>query len=45
MWTYLFFVALLTVVFAGIILYTYSGRRKEKIERPKYRMLEDEDEQ
>ncbi|RMG58809.1 MAG: cbb3-type cytochrome c oxidase subunit 3 [Deltaproteobacteria bacterium] len=40
---YLFFTIILGVVFAAIIVYTYGRKRKEKMEAPKYRILEDED--
>lgn len=45
MWGYLIFVIILGIVFAGIIIHTYGRGRKEKVERPKYRMLEEDDEQ
>ena len=38
---YLFFGLALCVVFAAIIFYYYSRKRKEKVEGPKYRMLDD----
>jgi cytochrome c oxidase cbb3-type subunit 3 len=40
---YLAFTALLAVVFAGIVGFYYGRRRYARIERPKYRMLEDDD--
>jgi cbb3-type cytochrome oxidase subunit 3 len=42
-WIYFGFTALLTVVLAGIMVYLFRNKRKEKVEAPKYRMLEDED--
>lgn len=33
----------LVAVFAGIIVYFYSPRRKKKVEEPKYRVFEDDD--
>jgi hypothetical protein len=32
----------LCLAFAAIVLRTYGGRRKEKMEEPKHRMLEDD---
>jgi cbb3-type cytochrome oxidase subunit 3 len=43
-WTYLGFTVLLGVVFIGIIIYYYSPGRKKKVENPKYRMLDDDEE-
>ena len=40
---YLLFTALLTVVLAGIVAYYYGRRRFERVESPKYRMLQDDD--
>ncbi|HEX9191558.1 MAG TPA: CcoQ/FixQ family Cbb3-type cytochrome c oxidase assembly chaperone [Candidatus Deferrimicrobiaceae bacterium] len=40
---YLLFTALLAAVFAGIVAYYYGRRRKDRVESPKYRMLQDED--
>jgi cbb3-type cytochrome oxidase subunit 3 len=34
----------LVAVFAGIIIYNYSKKNKDKIEQAKYSMLEDDDE-
>jgi cbb3-type cytochrome oxidase subunit 3 len=42
-WIYFGFTALLTVVLAGIMVYLFRNKRKERVEAPKYRMLEDED--
>lgn len=42
-WIYFGFTALLTVVLAGIMVYLFRSKRKEKVEAPKYRMLKDED--
>jgi cbb3-type cytochrome oxidase subunit 3 len=33
----------LVVVFAGIIFYNYSKKRKDYVEEAKYRMLDDDD--
>jgi hypothetical protein len=40
---YLLFTALLTVVLAGIVAYYYGRRRFDRVESPKYRMLQDDD--
>ena len=40
---YLLFTALLAVVLAGIVAYYYGRRRFERVESPKYRMLQDDD--
>jgi cbb3-type cytochrome oxidase subunit 3 len=42
-WIYFGFTALLTAVLAGIMVYLFRSKRKEQVEAPKYRMLEDED--
>jgi cbb3-type cytochrome oxidase subunit 3 len=42
-WIYFGFTALLTAVLAGIVVYLFRSKRKEKGEAPKYRMLEDDD--
>lgn len=41
-WEYLFFTITLGVVFAGIIIYNYMPSRKNTVEEPKYRMLQDD---
>jgi cbb3-type cytochrome oxidase subunit 3 len=40
---YLLFTALLAFVFAGIVAWYYARRRYERVEKPKYRMLQDDD--
>ena len=42
-WIYFGFTALLTAVLAGLMVYLFRSKRKDKVEAPKYRMLEDED--
>jgi cbb3-type cytochrome oxidase subunit 3 len=42
-WIYFGFTALLAVVLVGIMIYLFRKKRKERIESPKYRMLDDED--
>lgn len=41
--TYLVFGALLCAALAGVGVHYFRAHRKEKVEGPKYRMLEDED--
>ena len=40
---YLLFTALLALVFAGIVAFYYGRRRFDRVESPKYRMLQDDD--
>ena len=40
---YLIFTALLAAVFAGIVAYYYGRRRRERVEEPKYKMLDDDE--
>ena len=40
---YFIFTLLLAAVFAGIILFYYNPKRKQEIEQPKHRMLDDDD--
>lgn len=40
---YLGFTVLLAAVFAAIAHHYFSGKRKGKVESPKYRMLDDDD--
>jgi cbb3-type cytochrome oxidase subunit 3 len=41
-WLYFGFTTLLTFVLIGIMIYFFRGKRKERVESPKYRMLDDE---
>jgi cbb3-type cytochrome oxidase subunit 3 len=43
-WAYFLFTVALGAVFAGIIVRTYSRKRRESMEAPKYRMLADDPE-
>jgi cbb3-type cytochrome oxidase subunit 3 len=43
-WVYLLFTMALCAVFAGIVVHYFSRRRRERVEAPKYRMLEDDSE-
>jgi LPXTG-motif cell wall-anchored protein len=40
---YLIFGGTLCVALAGIGIYTFRRRRRDRVEGPKYRMLEDDD--
>ena len=40
---YLLFTGLLAFVFAGIVAYYYGRKRFDRVESPKYRMLQDDD--
>jgi LPXTG-motif cell wall-anchored protein len=41
-WLYFGFTTLLAVVLAGIMVYFFRKKRKDRVESPKYRMLDDE---
>ncbi len=41
-WLYFGFTAVLVVVLAGIMYYYFRSGRKEGVESPKYRMLDDD---
>jgi cbb3-type cytochrome oxidase subunit 3 len=41
-WIYFAITTLLFIVFVGIVIYYFSPRRKQKVEDPKYKMLDDE---
>ncbi len=41
-WLYFGFTTLLTVVLISIIVYFFRGKRKDQVESPKHRMLDDE---
>jgi cbb3-type cytochrome oxidase subunit 3 len=43
-WAYLLFTGALGAVFVGIVVYYFGRRRRERVEAPKYRMLEDDSE-
>lgn len=43
-WVYLLFTVTLVAALAGIVVYYFSRRRHERVEAPKYRMLEDDNE-
>lgn len=39
---YLLFTLSLAAVFAGIVVYYFGGKRRDRVEAPKYRMLQDD---
>ena len=39
---YLLFTLILSIVFAGIIRYYYNPERKQEVEKPKHRMLDND---
>jgi hypothetical protein len=41
-WLYFGFTAVLALTLAGIMAYFFRGKRKERVESPKYRMLDDD---
>lgn len=41
-WLYFGFTTLLTFVLIGIMIYFFRSKRKDRVESPKYRMMEDE---
>ncbi len=41
-WAYAAFAFLLGGAFVGIVVHYYDRRRKDRVEAPKYRMLDDE---
>jgi len=41
-WLYIGFTALLVLVLAGIMIYFFKRSRKDRVESPKYRMMEDD---
>ena len=41
-WLYFGFTMLLALVLAGIMVYFFRRKRKERVESPKYRMLDED---
>lgn len=41
-WLYFGFTTLLVVVLAGIMIFFFRKKRKDQVESPKYRMMDDE---
>jgi cbb3-type cytochrome oxidase subunit 3 len=41
-WLYFGFTLLLAGVLLGIMVFYFQGKRKKKVEEPKYRMLDDD---
>ncbi len=42
-WIYFGFTVLMFAVFIGIVIHYYNPKRKESVEKPKYRILDDDD--
>ena len=42
-WLYFGFTAVLALVLAGLMVYFFRSKRKDRVESPKYRMLEDDE--
>jgi cbb3-type cytochrome oxidase subunit 3 len=43
-WLFFAFTLLLSGVLIGIMIYYFRSKRKHRVEEPKYRMLDDDDE-
>jgi len=41
-WLYFGFTALLVLVLTGVMVYFYRNKRKDRVESPKYRMMDDD---
>lgn len=41
-WLYMGFTLLLSCILAGIAYYHFQAKRKDRVEAPKYRMLEED---
>ena len=41
-WLYFSFTSLLALVLAGLMVYLYRNKRKDRVEAPKYRMMDDD---
>jgi cbb3-type cytochrome oxidase subunit 3 len=41
-WLYFGFTMLLALVLAGIMVYFFRSKRKDRVESPKYRMLDED---
>ena len=42
-WLYFGFTTLLTIVLAAIMIYFFRRKRKDRVESPKYRMMEEDE--
>lgn len=42
-WIYFGFTVALFIVFIMVVIYYYNPKKKEKIEKPKYEMLDDDE--
>jgi cbb3-type cytochrome oxidase subunit 3 len=41
-WLYFGFTVLLVLVLTGVMVYFYRNKRKDRVESPKYRMMDDD---
>jgi cbb3-type cytochrome oxidase subunit 3 len=41
-WLYFGFTSLLALVLAGLMVYLYRSKRKDRVESPKYRMMDED---
>ena len=41
-WLYLGFTTILTVVLIGIMVYFFRNKRKDRVESPKFKMMEED---
>ena len=41
-WVYLAIIASFAIVFVGVVIYYFSGKRYEEIEEPKFKIIESE---
>ncbi|MEK6743692.1 MAG: cbb3-type cytochrome c oxidase subunit 3 [Nitrospirota bacterium] len=41
-WLYFGFTAILALVLAAVMVYFFRSKRKDRVESPKYRMLDDD---
>ena len=41
-WLYFGFTTVLALVLAGLMVYFFRSKRKDRVESPKYRMLDDD---
>ena len=41
-WIYFGFTTLLSIILIGIMVYFFRNKRKDRVESPKYRMMDDE---
>jgi cbb3-type cytochrome oxidase subunit 3 len=41
-WIYFGFTALLSIILIGIMIYFFRSKRKDRVESPKYKMMDDD---